>query len=380
LAEIDDDDARSAVAKLAVAHDIGVSDGDFEECVAHTLTKLHEGGMSMADDVEKNKRGKMDFREGISAGGSNIDMEPWREYEKIKDLFRQEPRVTDFTNNIFQGIIFSSSVPPTGRGKTNTMYTFVKMCQTVFPDLRVLSNNTSDPFETVDKRWDDIEKSIREYDGWQILLIDEAAQFLQYADQTSGKTVSQMLKLLRHNHCHLIMVGHTGRDIPADIRRQMFTIDKKSEKEAVVGYGITQQSGKDRMEVGDELMTLENIPATSVEYDDIDDEGIEIIFEGGESDDEDEEVVTCKACNATSEQYSVIKEDGFCPYHDPSDVEDSENDATDENIDDNPHPPQSDNSDSHENLDKDEFVDEIDADDEIIDELVEEIVDDLTEE
>jgi hypothetical protein len=207
-------------------------------------------------------------------------MADWDKYEQLKDLFRQEPQFNkEFTNNIFQCIIFSSCIPPTGRGKSNTMYTLTEFAETVHPDLRVMTNNTSDPYETVPEQWADIEQSIRDHDGWQLLGIDEAAQFLQYADQGAGKTVSQMLKLLRHNHCHLMIVGHTGRDIPADIRRQVFVLDKLSQKTGVLGYGITGSSGSDTMQVGEEVLRLNRIPETNVEYDDIDDEGIEIKFD-----------------------------------------------------------------------------------------------------
>ena len=54
----------------------------------------------------------------------------------------------------------------------------VEIGQTVFPDLRVMSNNTSDPFEMVSVHGADIEQFIQDYDGWQTLLIDEATQFL----------------------------------------------------------------------------------------------------------------------------------------------------------------------------------------------------------
>lgn len=350
LAELNDEKARSAVAKLILAHDVGMVDGDFDDSKVKKLLKGHEAGLSMAEDVEQGNRSKLDFREGTGGNQNDVDVEPWRRYEQVKDLFRQEPRVADFTNNIFQCIIFSSAIPPTGRGKTNTMYTLTEFAQVVHPDIRVMSNNTSDPFETVPRKWNDLEESIREHDGWQLLLIDEAAQFLQYADQTAGKTVSQMLKLLRHNYCHLIMVGHTGRDIPADIRRQVFVLDKKSEKTGVLGYGITPQTDGDRMQVSEEVLKLQNIPETKVGYDDIDDEGIQIVFD--DDDDEagdDEEVVECAVpdCMANSEQYDEVAETGFCPYHDASDL------PEDDVEDGKPHPEEVEDGEDHTERDND---------------------------
>ncbi|MFC6826528.1 hypothetical protein [Halopelagius fulvigenes] len=196
------------------------------------------------------------------------------------------------------------------------MYTLVEIGQTVFPDLRVLSNNTSDPYETVPEQWVDVEQSIRDYDGWQILLIDEAAQFLQYADQGAGKTVSQMLKLLRHNHCHLIMVGHTGMDIPADIRRQVFVLDKISQKKGILGYGITGSSQGDTMQVAQEVLRLDSIPATSIGYDDIDDEGIEIKFDKDTSEDSTE-AVSAPQCQAETNAGNQCPNDAKYPPEEP---------------------------------------------------------------
>lgn len=256
---------------------------------------------------------------------SSVDMADWNKYEQIKDLFREEPKVnSEFTNRIFQAVIFSSRVPPTGRGKSNTMYTLFEFAQTVYPGIRILTNNTSDPFETTPENWSDLERTIREHDGWMALGIDEAAQFLQYADQGAGKTVSQMLKLLRHNRCHLIMVGHTGMDIPADIRRQMFFLDKKSQKQGVLGYGLTSSGRGNTMEVAEEVLRLDKIPATNVEYDDIDDEGIQIKF--GEDERErsggDDEIVRCEGekgdgsrCGTTSVEDPLVSELGVCRHH-----------------------------------------------------------------
>lgn len=241
---------------------------------------------------------------------NSIEMASWNEYEKIKDLFRQSPEYTDFTNSIFQCVLFSSAVPPTGRGKSNSAYTLIEIAQSVFPDLRVITNNTSDDFETTPEQWVDLEATIKEdSDQWKILLVDEAAQFLQYADQGAGKSISQRMKLLRHNRCHIIMVGHTGMDIPADIRRQMFFIDKQSKKKAIFGYGLDSSSSSgNTMNVAEEIFRINDMPATTVDYDDIDDEGIEIKFDQEE---DETKTVDEKSPEYISEQ---ILEDGVEKY------------------------------------------------------------------
>ncbi|WP_049923933.1 winged helix-turn-helix transcriptional regulator [Halopiger djelfimassiliensis] len=262
-----------------VHYETGEPADEYHESKTYVDRALPVIERQVASAVRNGNESVMDFIRGLD-GDDGIDIAYWEEYEKIKDLFRQEPRYTDFTNSIFQCVIYSSAVPPTGRGKSNTMYTLVEMAQTVYPNLRVITNNTSDDFETAPEQWEDIERLVRSDDGWKLLCIDEAAQFLQYADQSGGKTVSQCLKLLRHNHCHLLMVGHTGMDIPADIRRQVFFLDKQSQKQGVFGYGITSND-IGTMEVANELFKVSKIPPTNLDYDDIDDEGIEIKFDGG---------------------------------------------------------------------------------------------------
>ena len=68
-------------------------------------------------------------------------------------------------------------------------------------------------------------------------------------------------------------------NIPADIRRQVFVLDKQSQKKGILGYGITNGGCGDTMQVAEEVLSLKSIPATDVPYDDIDDEGIEIKFD-----------------------------------------------------------------------------------------------------
>ncbi|MXR50202.1 hypothetical protein GRX03_01070 [Halovenus sp. WSH3] len=211
------------------------------------------------------------------------DIADWKQYEKIKDLFRSEPQYTDYTNNIFQAIIFSNQVPPTGRGKTNTGYTLIDMGQSVNPEMKVWTNSKSDPFEDLPEQWSDIKNTIRNHDGEGLILLDDASVFLQYADQTKGVQMSRELKLLRKNNTHIIIIAHTGMDVPKDIRRQVFMINKLSETEAEFGYGITEMEGQDRLEVSNIQMSIANIPETDINYESEDDQGYEIYFDDDET-------------------------------------------------------------------------------------------------
>lgn len=280
-------------------------------------------------------------RIGHAAGRSNnseiVDMADWNKYESMKDLFRSQPKVTDWKNNVFQCVLFSSSIPPTGRGKTSTAYTLIEIAQTVESNLNVITNNPSDNYTNTPQKWSDLETMIHHNDGWSILLMDEAAQFLQFADQGAGKTLSQKMKLLRHEKCHLILVGHTGKDIPADIRRQMYFIDKKSEKKAVLGYGLTKGSG-DRMEVEDELLTLSKMPHTSIEYKSQGEKTINVEFDDGSSSVEDNNTQD-KSCKAETNAGNPCPAPAEYPTDDPTvcvnhrhrldDIPDGETDSQD---------------------------------------------------
>ena len=214
----------------------------------------------------------------------------------LKDLYRNPPQVSDNPNEIFQMAIFSNAIPPTGRGKTSFGYFMVEIAQSVNDNLRVLSNNPNDPFDTTDKKWSNIEKEIKSYDGEMLLYIDEAAQFLQFSDQSGGMSISKIMKLLRHNDTHLIMVGHTGMDIPKDIRRQMYFANKTSKTEAVIGYGIKDMKNDDRKEINNVECRV-TVPDTEIDYGGKGDPARDIIFDDGEnsSDDDDESVNICQA-------------------------------------------------------------------------------------
>lgn len=53
---------------------------------------------------------------------------------------------------------------------------------------------------------------------------------------TAGKGIS---KLLRKYNGNLTLVGHTGRDIPRDVCRQLLMVRKK---EATIGVGLKEEN------------------------------------------------------------------------------------------------------------------------------------------
>lgn len=207
----------------------------------------------------------------------------WKEYERIKDLFRKEPQYTDFTNAVFPAFIYSSAVTKTGRGKSDFAYSLIDMGQAVHPDMVVKSNLEKDEFEDLPENWYDIRNWIRSTDGQKVILIDDASAFLQYADQKEGVVLSEELVFLRKNNTHLILIIHTGKDAPANVRRHMFAIDKQDRETAVIGSATRTDPETQEVKISNELMTVENIPETDIKYDSDDDAGYTIRFDEGES-------------------------------------------------------------------------------------------------
>lgn len=295
------------------------------------------------DAVQSGDQTILAHLSGKSSTKEVIDMAEWRKYEALKDLWRNPAQYTQWNNNVFQAVIFSDQIPPTGRGKTSFAYTMAEVAQAVHPDLNIITNNPSDKFTDTPRKWTELEDMIRQTDDdqWSLLIMDEAAQFLQYSDRSEGLTISRKMKLLRHEKCHLILIGHTGRDVPADIRRQMFFINKKSEKRAVLGYGLTKKSKGDRMKVEEELITLKRISHTSIEYNSQGEKTINIQFDDGseveeeESEEENEEDEE-KKCEATTNDGNPCPAVASHPPEDPrvcinhrhrlSDIQDSDND------------------------------------------------------
>lgn len=175
---------------------------------------------------------------------------------------------TDY--DTFQAVLWGPLPPrgPTGVGKTNFAYKLLEVGKSAHEDLSIASNNETDNFETI-QSWSELKEWLKTEDGRKAFLLDEGAQVLQYADQTAGKVLSQMLKLLRKYNGNLLVVGHTGKDIPKDLRRQLLAIRKESDKKATVGVGMEEQ-GDGEMVVRKTLLRLEGIEPTVYEYDDLD--------------------------------------------------------------------------------------------------------------
>ena len=102
------------------------------------------------------------------------------------------------------------------------------------------------------------------------------------------------------------MVGHTGMDISAVIRRQVLVLDKQSQKKDVLGYRITNGGHGDTMQVAEEVLDLKSIPATRALFDNIDDEGIEIKYDEDAGESAEDGIVETPKCQATTNSAGSI--------------------------------------------------------------------------
>ena len=261
--------------------------------------------------------------------GNALDVSSFPMLDIVRKLFRPEDR-----DHMLNLVVYAPPPPegPTGVGKTDFAYTLIEGAQMVHPDgIAVASNNTSDPFEDTES-WSGLELWLSRTSGTKVFLWDEAAQTLMFDDMNAGKALSNLIKLLRKYNCHLILVGHTGKDIPLDIRRMVLFALKESKKKAVIGAGLEEDSAG-WMQVKNVLYTLRNIPATTIEYDSLGDKGS---FDFDDSapapaPEDEEDPVTCgdnggrnkrgEPCGATADADPMVGRTGRCKHHQRSEEE-----------------------------------------------------------
>ncbi|GGC49805.1 hypothetical protein [Haloferax sulfurifontis] len=219
---------------------------------------------------DANMHGKSSVMRGISGRqDERIDASSFPFLKTVEELFKPDDR-----DHMLNLVIYAPPPPvgPTGVGKTDFGYSVIDAARMIHPGgLTVASNNTSDPFEDVES-WTELEAWLEATDGTKLFLWDEAAQVLQFDDIDSGRELSRLIKLLRKYDCHLIVIGHTGKDIPKDIRRMVLFALKESKKKAVIGAGL-KEDNVGWMQIKNVLYRLNNIRATTIEYDSIGDKG-----------------------------------------------------------------------------------------------------------
>ena len=219
---------------------------------------------------DANMQGKSSVMRGISGRqDERIDASSFAFINMVKELFKPDDR-----DHMLNMVIYAPPPPtgPTGVGKTDTAYSVIDGADMIHTGgLAKASNNTSDPYEDVES-WTQLEAWLESTEGPKVFLWDEAAQVLMFDDMDAGKALSNLIKLLRKHNCHLIVIGHTGKDIPKDIRRMVLFCLKESKKKAVIGAGLKEDNAG-WMQIKNVIHRINKIPPTTVEYESIDDKG-----------------------------------------------------------------------------------------------------------
>jgi hypothetical protein len=176
--------------------------------------------------------------------------------------------------NHMLNLVFTAPPPPegpTGVGKTNGAYTFIEGIRLLVPDIQIATNNASDPFESIHS-WGEFKQWVKNTPGRKLYYMDEAAQVLQYKDQSDGLAVSKMIKLGRHYQCDLMFTAHTGIDVPKDLRRMVLFAKKLSQKKIQIGAGLVEDKAG-YMNIKNVLYEIDKIPPTTIPYKSIGDTG-----------------------------------------------------------------------------------------------------------
>lgn len=310
------EDELNLLLSIKRHHPKGVEADKFDEILERATSHR------VRESVEKGHLTSIAHAAGLS--DNRVDASSFSFTDKVRELFKPDDR-----DHMLNLVVYAPPPPvgPTGVGKSDFGYTVIEGGEMVYEGkLTPASNNTTDPYPDVNS-WTGLEEWLESTNGPKVFFWDEAAQTLQFDDMNAGKALSQLIKLLRKHNCHLILVAHTGKDIPKDVRRMVMFAQKESKKKATIGAGLEEdQSGW--MQIKNVLMRFSGIPEKSIEYADKNDEG-DFTFDGdvadgGDGDDEETLVCGHEDCKATSEQYPVITDTGYCPYHDPDDGGDEE--------------------------------------------------------
>lgn len=194
-------------------------------------------------------KGKPQYSQIHTGSGKTVlQLDGWQTSEYFKDLFKKEPEhIKEYSNSNVQMLIGTDADgPKTGKGKSYSLAVFIEIMMWVrnIPPENVYTN-IEGWYNDIPDNKDDLLALLRNQGEHSIVGLDEAAQFLQYADMTYGKEISQASKMARHNNTHMFYVPHTGKDLPKDIRMQCICVMKHDDKTGMVGYNLIEDaSGK----------------------------------------------------------------------------------------------------------------------------------------
>ena len=111
-----------------------------------------------------------------------------------------------------------------------------------------------------------LKRAMETLEGEKLVLFDEAsshASGYSHKAQEVQKKLSPMMKYIRKRAGSLLMIGHTGKDVHPDVRRLATAVTKQEKKLATFYESVDS----DTQEGVDEIFALEGIPATTLDYD-----------------------------------------------------------------------------------------------------------------
>lgn len=253
-------------------------------------------------------------------GEARTDVSQKKWLDVVKELIKPGDR-----DHMLNMITYAPPPPegPTGVGKTDFKYTFIESAL-FFKDYSVATSNESDPYTTVHS-WADFKYWLRNVDGPKIAMLDELSQELMYSDMNEGKALSNLTKLGRKYNCHILGIGHTGKDIPKDVRRMYLFALKEDKKSAVIGAGLSEDPQTGWMEVENVLHRLKNIPETTTDYKSYTDTGefdFSITSQSKVRPELKREIDGSKAsCRVEGCNQSITDENSFCANHGFQDID-----------------------------------------------------------
>ncbi len=236
------------------------------------------------------------------------DLSGYRAIKQIEGWMRDMP--------VFQAYIFAGGEPPfTGKGKTDFALFLSEIYEGVYPNAKFGSNitSTSDWMDKTTQKYSEMREWLENTEGRKMFILDEGSQDLK-SNTKEGEAISDLLKLCRKHNASLLIIGHTGRDVARDVRRQMLCIPKISKKTAVIGHGL--QEDNELITVSKEMLAIDGIPPTNREYWHKEESTFEMDI------DADEETVEepqqqCMAIKKSGGRCNADAEDGsqFCYNH-----------------------------------------------------------------
>lgn len=148
-------------------------------------------------------------------------------------------------------------------GKTNLALLMAEIWQDATGGKVITNMESVKQFKTV-STFDEWKKEFEESDDEILGIVEDASNhFSAYAvdRQEMEEQYRPFSNELAKNNGVMFLLGHTGMDIHADARRKSLLVDKPSVKKTEIYRRIKDGKGKDK------LLTLTEIPKTSVKYD-----------------------------------------------------------------------------------------------------------------